>query len=158
VALVLAAAGLDRTSSAQRGKRGVAVQAIEVATRGDEQLRGAVNSDSRASDQLRDGLPDQSPDLRVKVENFLVKQQPAPAEAAQGGVHPGTRSGLAAAGRQIQEALTFIWSRRCSGQPMSRALIWLLAWVVAFTALLRASVSARNASTSPSRSFGTALA
>jgi hypothetical protein len=29
---------------------------------------------------------------------------------------------------------------------------------VAFTALLRAIVSARNASTSPSRSFGTALA
>src|SRR5215218_3710811 len=49
-------------------------------------------------------------------------------------------------------------SRRSCSAPTSSALIWLLAVVVALTALLRAIVNARQASTAPSRFFGTALA
>ena len=45
-------------------------------------------------------------------------------------------------------------ARRSSGPVKSRALAWLIVWVRSSAALRRATISARIASTAPSRPFG----
>ena len=158
VPLGLPGARFDRADSAERGEGGVAGEPVGVAAGGDEQLRGAVDADAGALEQLGRDLLDEDSDLDVEVADFVVEVEPAPAEAAQralsggGGVQSGAGAGPlpAAAGAQPQAQVL--------GAVDEQRLDLVGGLGLGLDGAVAAMLSARSAPTWPSRSLGTAVA
>jgi hypothetical protein len=136
---------------------GLAAQSFWVVPGGDEQQRRGVGADPEEGEQPGGAGGDQGADELVEALELGVEELRAPAQLAQrdaggvadGAAGPGAQRGQP--GDQGSRGVPGEAARRSSGPVRIRALAWLMVWVRSPAALRLATISARIASTAPSR-------
>jgi hypothetical protein len=75
--------GRDRIGAAEMSKRGIAPEAIDVLSRGDEQLHRMADSHAEQTDCARRSSSDERLQLRVELGDLLVQLCDTPGDASQ---------------------------------------------------------------------------
>ena len=152
--------GGDRGGGAQVRPGGLGAESPGVVPGGDEQQRGGVGTDPVQGEQARGAGSDKGDDELVQALELAVQELSASSQLAQRDAD-GIARDVAGAGPSDAMPATRAAgvcrvkrARRSSGPVRSRALAWLIARVRSPVALRLATISARIASTSPSRPFG----
>ena len=139
---------------------GLAAQPLGVVPGGDEQQRGGVGADAVQGEQARGTGGDQGADELVQALELAVEELGAAAQLPQrdaggvAGTSPGRGRSDASPATRAAGVCPANRARRSSGPVTIRARAWLIAWVRSARALRLATISARIASTAPSRPFG----
>ena len=129
-------------------------------SRRDEQQRRGIGADPVEGEQARGAGGDEGDDELIEALELAVEELGAPSQLPQRDAD-GIAHDVAGAGPQRREPGTRAAgvcrvnrARRSSGPVRTRALAWLIVRVRSPAALRLATISARIASTAPSRPFG----
>ena len=152
---------IKSTGRAQVRPGGLRAQPLRVISGGDQEQGGGVGADTVQGEQARSASGDERGDELIQARELGVEELGAKAQLAQRdrGWHSrrDRRAGAAATPGSLTRAAAACpanRARRSSAPVTISDLAWLIVWVCSARALRLATISARIASTAPSRPFG----